>query len=86
MYGMTNFGKFVFDDLIEWLFEEGFIQSQYQISIYCKYAPDGTNVFVLYYVYDCFYWYTSQAVGKWFMDAIGKRFHLNLLAYAHWFM
>ena len=41
MYGMTNSGKFFADELIEWLLEAVFIQSQCQMSIYYKYAPDG---------------------------------------------
>ena len=52
------------------------------MSIYYKYAPDGT----LFYVDDCVYWYTSEAIGKWFVDALGNIFHLNFLGYAHWFM
>ena len=42
--------------------------------------------FVLSYVYDCVYWYTSEAPGKWFMDNLEKRFHVKFLVYAHWFM
>ena len=56
------------------------------MSICYKYAPDGTKIVVLSYVYDCIYWYTSETLGKWFVDALGKRFHVNLLVYAHWFM
>ena len=33
MYGMTNYGKLFADELTEWLIEEGFIQSQCQMSI-----------------------------------------------------
>ena len=43
-------------------------------------------VFVLSYVDDCVYWYTNEDIGKWFMDTLGKRFHVNFLGYAHWFM
>ena len=25
-------------------------------------------------------------LGKWFVDTLGKRFHVNFLGYAHWFM
>ena len=32
------------------------------------------------------YWYTSEAIGKWFVDTLGKRFHVNFLGYAYWFM
>ena len=55
MYGMTNSGKLFSDDLTEWLVEEGFIQSKCQMSIYYKYAPDGSKIVVLSYVHDCVY-------------------------------
>ena len=38
------------------------------------------------YVDDCVYWYNSDAVLKCFVDTLGKRFHVNFLGYAHWFM
>ena len=56
------------------------------MSIYYKYAPDGSNFFVLSYVDDCVYWYTNEDLGKWFVDTLGKRFHANFLGYTHWFM
>ena len=45
IYGLTNSGKLFYDELVEWLLEASFIQSQYQMSIYYKYAPDGTRMF-----------------------------------------
>ena len=86
MYGMNNSGKLFADELTECLLEAGFIQSQCQMSIYYKYASDGSKIVVLYYVYDCVYWYTNEDIGKWFVDTLGKRFHMNFLGYAHWFM
>ena len=56
------------------------------MSIYYNYAPDGTQIYVLSYVYDCVYWYTSEDLGKYFVHTLGKIFHVNLLGYAHWFM
>ena len=58
MYGMTNYGKLFADELTEWLIKEGFVQSQCQMSIYYKYAPDGSKIVVLYYVDYCVYWYS----------------------------
>ena len=55
IYGMTNSGKLSADKLTEWLLEAGFIQYQYHMSIYYKYASDGSKVVVLSYVYDCVY-------------------------------
>ena len=43
MYGMTNSRKLSADKLTEWLLEAGFIQSQYHMSIYYKYAPYETK-------------------------------------------
>ena len=56
------------------------------MSIYNKYAPDGSKIVVLSYVDDCVYWYTNEALGKWFVYTLGKRFHVNLLGYANWFI
>ena len=38
------------------------------------------------YVDDCVYWYTNEDIGKWSVDTSGKKFHVNFLGYAHWFM
>ena len=76
-YGITNYGKLFADELTEWLLEAVFIKSQFQMSIYYKYATDGTKMVVLSYVDDFVYWYTSEALGKWFVDTLVKRFHLG---------
>ena len=68
---MNNSGRLSYYELKEWLLEEGFVHSQCQISIYYKYASDGTKIVVLYHVDDCVYWYTSEALGK---------------CYSHWFI
>ena len=56
------------------------------MSIYYNYALDGSKIVVLSYVDDCVYWYTNEDLGKWFVDTLGKRFHVNFLGYAHWVM
>ena len=86
MYGITNSGKFFAYELTEWLLEAGFIQSQCHMSIYHKYAPDGSNIVVLSYVDDCLYWYNYEALGKLFVDTFWNIFHAIFLGYAHWFM
>ena len=32
------------------------------MSIYYKYAPNGAKIVVLYYVYDCVYWYNYETL------------------------
>ena len=65
---MTNYGELFADELTECLLEAGFIQYQCHMSIYYNYSPDGSTVIVLYYVGDCVYWYSSEALVKWFVD------------------
>ena len=86
MYGRTNSGKLFADELTEWLIKEGFVQSQCHMSIYYKYAPDGSKIVVLSYVDDYVYWYTNEDLVKWFVDTLGKRFHVNFLGFSHWFI
>ena len=70
---MKNSGELFADEFTECILEVGFIQSQCQMSIYYNYSPYGTNIVVLSYVDDCVYWYTSEALGKSFVDTLGKR-------------
>ena len=86
MYGMTNSGKLFAEDMIEWLIEEGFIQSKCHMYIYYKYAPDGSKIVVLSYVDDCVYCYTTEDIRKWFVNTLGKIFHMKFLEFAHWLM
>ena len=84
---MTNSGKLFADKLTDWLMNEaGFKQYQCQISIYYKYVSYGTTIVVLFYFDDCVYWYTFEALGKWFVDILGKIFHMSFLGFAHWFI
>ena len=79
-YGMTNSGNLFSDKLTNFLIDEvGFNQSNFKISVCYKYAPDGSNLFVLYYVDACVYLYTSEELYKWVLDTLGKRFYLNFL-------
>ena len=84
MYGMTNHGKLFAYELNNWLiYESGFNHSEYKTSIYYRYAPDGSKLFVLSYIDNCVYWYTSEELRKWFVDTLGKIFHVKFLGYAH---
>ena len=38
------------------------------------------------YVDYCVYWYTNEDLGKKHFNTLGKRFHVNFLGFAHWFM
>ena len=64
IYGMTNSGKLFADELTNWMIDESiFKKSQFQMSIYYKYAPDRFKLVVLSYVDDCLYWHTYEEPG-----------------------
>ena len=86
MYGITNSGKLFDNDFIYWLIEAGFIQSQWYMSKYSKYAPNGANIYVIYYVDYCVYWYIYEALVKCFVGTIGNILHVNFLECSHWFV
>ena len=56
------------------------------MSIYYKYALDGSKIVVLSYVDDFFYCYTNEDLIKWFVGTLGNIFHAKFLGYAHRFM
>ena len=56
------------------------------MSIYYKYAPDGSKIVVLSYVDDYVYWYMNEDLGKKIVDTLGKIFHVNFFGYANWFI
>ena len=72
IYRMIKSGKLLVDALTEWLLEAGFIKYQRQMSIYYKYVIDGKKIVVISYVDDCVHWYTSEALGKWFVYNLGQ--------------
>ena len=83
MYGMNNLRKVFPDESTEWLLDAGLIQYHCQMYIYYKYALDLTKNLVLSYVNECVYYYTSEALGKWFVGVLGKISNVNFLRYSH---
>ena len=84
---MNNDGKLFAYKLTNLMIDvSAFKQSQCQIYIHYKYAPDGSKLVVLSYFYECLYWYTYEELGKWFVNTIVKRLHLNFLGCLHWFL
>ena len=54
MYVMPNSGKLFGDELTKFLINEsGLNQYNFQMYVYYKCSPDGLNLVVLSYVYDC---------------------------------
>ena len=84
---MTNNGKLFSNELTNWRMNvAGLKKSQLQMSIYYKYALNGSKLVLLSYVDDSVFWYTYEDIGTWFVGTLGNIFHVNLLGYVHWFI
>ena len=84
---MTNCGKCFADELTNCLiYETGFNQSKFKVSVYYNFSTYGSKIVVLSYVDYCVYWYMSEKPGNWFVDTLIKIFHMDFLGYAHLFM
>ena len=61
MYDMNHYVKlFSYELNNRLIYESGFKCSRCKMSIYYKYAPDGSKLVVLSFVEDSVYWYTSE--------------------------
>ena len=59
MYGMNNDGKLFYNELNNWLIDQGGLKhSQYKMSIYYNCTPDESQLIALSYVDDCVYFNT----------------------------
>ena len=86
MYGMALSGKYWYQELQEWLLENGFIQSKVIACLFWKTFEDGSKVYLLDYVDDCLYYGTSDVSLKKFETEISARFDLTLMGQAHWYL
>ena len=86
MYGMTHSGKFWYQELQEWLLENGFQQSTVVQCMFCKVYPDGSVVYFLDYVDDWLYFGNSEVALKQLETEISARFDLQLMGQAHWYL
>ena len=55
------------------------------MSIYYRYSSYGFFSF-FNNVVDCVYWYKYEALVKWFVDTLEKRFNVKFLRFSHWLM
>jgi hypothetical protein len=86
MYGTTLCGKYWYLDLLDFLKEIGFKEGACVKCSFIKEFPDGSRIYVLNYVDDMLYHSTDAAKLQAFERQLGKRFHLELLGNAHWYL
>jgi len=82
---MTLSGKYWWLDLLEFLLSLGFKSSKYVPCLLILRTKDG-SIYVLNYVDDMLYFGTCDLKVKDFEEALKKRFNLELMGFAHWYL
>jgi len=72
-------------DLLEFFLSLGFKSSKYIPCLLILTTKDGT-IYVLNYVDDMLYFGTYELEVTKFKTALKKRFNLELMGYAHWYL
>jgi hypothetical protein len=83
---MTLSGKYWFLDLQDYLTEIGFKTSSTIPSLFIKEDAKGNKLYVLNYVDDMLYYGDNEKSVNEFKQSLQKRFNLELLGQAHWYL
>jgi len=86
MYGTMLCGKYWYLDLLDFLKEIGFKEGDSVKCLFIKVFPDGSKLHLLNYVDDMLYHGTDANKVREFEEQLGKRFTLELLGNAHWYL
>jgi hypothetical protein len=85
MYGISLSGKYWLLDLLEFLLSLGFKPSKCVPCLLILTTKDG-SIYVLNYVDDMLYFGTCDLEVMKFEEALKKRFNLELMGFAHWYL
>jgi hypothetical protein len=86
LYGMTLSGKYWFLDLQDYLTKIGFKTSSTIPSLFIKEDAKGNKLYILNYVDNMLYYGDNQKSVNEFEQSLQKRFNLELLGQAHWYL
>ena len=83
---MTYSGKYWFEELRDWLKEEGFTQSSTCPALFYKSNSESNVIKLLDYVDDMLYFSTSDRLIDEFKSRLAKRFDVEFLGRVHWYL
>ena len=86
MYGLTFAGKFWNEELFDWLFSVGFVQSREEPAFWVRYNKHGAYIKFLVYTDDSLYFSSNEETRKDFEKEICSKFNITLGGYAQWFL
>jgi hypothetical protein len=86
IYGLVYSGKYWNIEFSEWLYSQGFIQSQAEPSYFVYYDKHNQWLRLLFFVDDMLYVGSNDSIEKSFKDSVRNRFDVKFLCPAQWFL
>ncbi|KAI2504954.1 hypothetical protein MHU86_9483 [Fragilaria crotonensis] len=86
IYGLVYSGKYWNIEFSEWLYSQGFIQSQAEPSYFVYYDKHNQWLRLLFFVDDMLYVGSNDSIEKSFEDSVRNRFDVKFLGPAQWFL
>jgi hypothetical protein len=86
MYGTTLSRKYWYLELQEYLLEIGFKASENMQCLFIQTNDDDSRIYLLNYVDDMLYYGTNNAGTKCFEELLSKRFNVEFMGQAHWYL
>ncbi|KAI2506225.1 Reverse transcriptase (RNA-dependent DNA polymerase) [Fragilaria crotonensis] len=86
IYGLVYSGKYWNIEFSEWLYSQGFIQSQSEPSYFVRYDKHNQWLRLLFFVDDMLYAGSNDSIEKQFEDSVKNRFDVKFLGPAQWFL
>ena len=86
IYGLVYSGKYWNIEFSEWLYSQGFIQSQAEPSYFVRYDKHNQWLRLLFFVDDMLYAGSNDSIEKHFEDSVRNRFDVKFLGPAQWFL
>jgi hypothetical protein len=86
IYGLVYSGKYWNIEFSEWLYSQGFIQSQSEPSYFVRYDKHNQWLRLLFFVDDMLYAGSNDSIEKAFEESVKNRFDVKFLGPAQWFL
>jgi hypothetical protein len=86
IYGLVYSGKYWNIEFSEWLYSQGFIQSQAEPSYFVRYDKHNQWLRLLFFVDDMLYVGSNDSIEKQFEESVRNRFDVKFLGPAQWFL
>jgi hypothetical protein len=86
MYGMMYSGKYWFEELQDWLQENGYVQCSSCLALFVKEDGKGSIIKLLDYIDDMIYFSNLEDMLNTFKSSLAAHFNVEFMGHVHWYL